>query len=287
MKFLSILGAIFMLVGVVACFKTKEKPLVPLALELGTKPQVVTLNEQGTQAYQAQQFDDAKNYFSQAVAAAPQSGPAHYNYALALNALGDSEQARQQFMEAANLAPGDKVIWDSPLLRPHGNPESPKEQRRSTGGQPDQVGHGVVCRDNQKRNTLMAKELEVGDKAPALSLPDQSGERVSLKDFTGKQVVLYFYPKDDTPGCTKESCDFRDAGAPIKKAGAVILGVSLDGRESHQKFIKKFDLPFTLLSDEEARPSRKPTGVIKRKICTAESIGASNAVPLSSTRPVS
>ena len=88
----------------------------------------------------------------------------------------------------------------------------------------------------------MAKELTVGDKAPALSLPDQSGEPVSLKDFMGKQVVLYFYPKDDTPGCTKESCDFRDAITPIKKAGAVILGVSLDGKESHQKFIKKFDL---------------------------------------------
>jgi tetratricopeptide (TPR) repeat protein len=129
MKFLSILGAIFMLVGVAACFKTKEKPLVPLALEVGTKPQVVTLTEQGTQAYQAKQFDEAKNYFSQAVTAVPQSGPAHYNYALALNALGDSEQARQQFMEAANLAPGDKVIWDSPALRPFGSPDSPKEHK--------------------------------------------------------------------------------------------------------------------------------------------------------------
>ena len=102
----------------------------------------------------------------------------------------------------------------------------------------------------------MAKELIVGEKAPALSLPDQSGEPVSLKDFTGKQVVLYFYPKDDTPGCTTESCDFRDAATPIKKAGAVILGVSLDGKESHQKFIKKFDLPFPLLSDEEAVVSK-------------------------------
>ncbi|MGH7216089.1 MAG: tetratricopeptide repeat protein [Nitrospiraceae bacterium] len=128
MKFLSILGAVFILVGAVACFKSKEKPWVPLALESGVKPQVVTLTEQGTQAYQAKQFDDAKNYFSQAVEAAPQSGPAHYNYALALNALGDSEQARQQFMEAANLAPGDKVIWDSPALRPYGNPEPAKKK---------------------------------------------------------------------------------------------------------------------------------------------------------------
>ena len=97
----------------------------------------------------------------------------------------------------------------------------------------------------------MATELEVGKKAPAFSLPDQSGESVSLKDFAGKQVVLYFYPKDDTPGCTKESCDFRDHITPIKKAGAVVLGVSCDGQASHQKFIKKFTLPFPLLSDEE------------------------------------
>ena len=110
----------------------------------------------------------------------------------------------------------------------------------------------------------MTKELEVGDKAPALSLPDQLGEHVSLKDFTGEQVVLYFYPKDDTPGCTKESCDFRDAITPIKKAGAVILGVSMDDKESHQKFIKKFDLPFTLLSDEAATVS-KAYGCYKEK----------------------
>ena len=110
----------------------------------------------------------------------------------------------------------------------------------------------------------MAKELNIGDKAPALSLPDQSGEQVSLKDMTGKQVVLYFYPKDDTPGCTKESCDFRDAMASIRKAGAVILGVSLDGKESHLKFIKKFDLPFTLLSDEAATVS-KAYGCYKEK----------------------
>jgi len=129
MKCLSILGAVFMLVGAVACFKSKGKPLVPLALESGVKPQAVTLTEQGTQAYQARQFDDAKNYFSQAVAAAPQSGPAHYNYALALNVLGDKEQARQQFMEAANLAPGDKVIWDSPALSPYGDPQSPKKNK--------------------------------------------------------------------------------------------------------------------------------------------------------------
>ena len=130
MKYLSMLAVILLLVGPVACFKSRAKPLAPLALESGVTSQAVILTEQGTQAYQARQFDDAKSYFSQAVAAAPESGPAHYNYALALNAVGDSEQARQQFMEAANLAPGDKVIWDSPALSPYGNPEGPKKVYR-------------------------------------------------------------------------------------------------------------------------------------------------------------
>ena len=144
MKYLSMLGAILVLVGPVACAKSKAKPLVPLVLESGVKPQAVVLTEQGAQAYQTLQFDDAKNYFSQAVATAPQSGPAHSNYALALHALGNTEQARQQFMEAANLAPGDKVIWDSPALSPYGNVEAPKKKllippgggRQGLGGVP-------------------------------------------------------------------------------------------------------------------------------------------------------
>ena len=143
MKYLSMVGVVLLLVGAVACSKSKGKPLVPLALESGVKPQAVTLTEQGTQAYQTKQFDEAKNYYSQAVAAAPESGPAHYNYALALHAMGDREQARHEFMEAANLAPGDKVIWDSPALSPFGNPESPKKKlylpgsgRPGTGGMP-------------------------------------------------------------------------------------------------------------------------------------------------------
>ncbi|MBI3356747.1 MAG: thioredoxin-dependent thiol peroxidase [Nitrospirae bacterium] len=110
----------------------------------------------------------------------------------------------------------------------------------------------------------MAKELAVGDKAPELSIPDQHGKTVTLKSFKGKQIVLYFYPKDDTPGCTKESCDFRDVESQILRAGAVIVGVSLDGMESHQKFIKKFGLPFSLLSDEDAAISQA-YGVYKEK----------------------
>ncbi len=110
----------------------------------------------------------------------------------------------------------------------------------------------------------MAKEVMVGDPAPDLSLPDQHGKPVTLKNFRGKQVVLYFYPKDDTPGCTKESCEFRDVESQIVRAGGVILGVSMDGKESHQKFIKKFGLPFPLLSDEDAAVS-KAYGVYKEK----------------------
>ncbi len=134
MKYLSLLGVVLLLLGSVACAKSKAKPLVPLALESGVKPQAVSLTEQGTQAYQSRQFDEAKKYFSQAMDLAPQSGPAHYNYALALNALGDTERARQQFLDAANLAPGDKVIWDSPALRPFGSPEGPKEHKEHPVG---------------------------------------------------------------------------------------------------------------------------------------------------------
>jgi peroxiredoxin Q/BCP len=93
-------------------------------------------------------------------------------------------------------------------------------------------------------------ELIVGAKAPAFSAPDQSGKLVSLSDFKGKKVVLYFYPKDDTPGCTTEACSFRDEHSAFQKKGAVVLGVSPDSAKSHAKFIKKFTLPFTLLADE-------------------------------------
>ena len=126
MKYVSLAAALLLLVGVAACSKSKPKPLVPLALDAGVKPQAVTLTEQGTQAYQSRQFEEAKDYFYKAVTAAPESGQAHYNYALTLNVLGDTEQARQHFMEAANLAPGDKTIWDSPALHQYGNPEVPK-----------------------------------------------------------------------------------------------------------------------------------------------------------------
>jgi len=95
--------------------------------------------------------------------------------------------------------------------------------------------------------------IEEGKPAPAFRLSDTDGNPVALKDFKGRSVVLYFYPRDDTPGCTKEACGFRDLWADIEKAGAVVLGVSPDDGASHRKFVDKYALPFTLLSD----PDRK------------------------------
>jgi len=95
--------------------------------------------------------------------------------------------------------------------------------------------------------------LKAGDKAPAIKSKDQDGNEITLAQFKGKKVVLYFYPKDDTPGCTREACSFRDNYAKLKKKGYVILGVSTDSEKSHQKFIKKFELPFPLISDEDKK----------------------------------
>jgi len=94
-------------------------------------------------------------------------------------------------------------------------------------------------------------KLKEGDIAPAFTANTQSGGTVSLKDFRGKNVILYFYPKDDTPGCTKEACAFRDEFADFKAKGAVILGVSTDPPKAHDKFVAKYKLPFTLVSDED------------------------------------
>lgn len=95
--------------------------------------------------------------------------------------------------------------------------------------------------------------LEAGDRAPDFALKDQDGNAHRLKDYAGKTVVLYFYPKDDTPGCTKEACSFRDQHEAIVEREAVVLGVSKDDAESHQKFREKFDLPFPLLIDDDAK----------------------------------
>ena len=108
-------------------------------------------------------------------------------------------------------------------------------------------------------------ELKEGKKAPDFSLPSTEGSEVKLSQFKGAQnVVLYFYPKDDTPGCTREACDFRDSIKKVAKTGAVVLGVSPDGVASHEKFQKKYKLPFPLLSDE-GKEVLKKYGVWKQK----------------------
>jgi len=95
--------------------------------------------------------------------------------------------------------------------------------------------------------------LSIGEKAPDFSLPDAKGNEVRLSDFIGKTVVLYFYPKDDTPGCTKEACSFRDAYDRFLEKGAVVIGISKDKSASHMKFQSKYQLPFHLLSDETTK----------------------------------
>ena len=121
--------------------------------------------------------------------------------------------------------------------------------------------------------------LKPGNKAPDFTLRDATGREVSLGDFAGRQVILYFYPRDDTPGCTKEACGFRDHWEELGRSGAVVLGVSADDAESHRRFATKHRLPFTLLSDpdhsvmraygaygEKLLYGRKVTGVIRSTV---------------------
>lgn len=96
-------------------------------------------------------------------------------------------------------------------------------------------------------------KLKIGDKAPSIISIDQNGDKITLDQFKGKKVVLYFYPKDMTPGCTAQSCNLRDNYADLKENGYEVLGCSIDGTDSHKKFINKYDLPFSLISDEDKK----------------------------------
>ena len=102
------------------------------------------------------------------------------------------------------------------------------------------------------RRGVMA--LELGSEAPDFTLPDQDGSPLTLSSLRGQRVVIYFYPKDDTPGCTKEACNFRDQWGAFERHGIRVLGISKDGAASHGKFITKYGLPFTLLTDAEPCP---------------------------------
>ena len=101
--------------------------------------------------------------------------------------------------------------------------------------------------------SLHTTSLKEGDKAPAFSFTNTDGKTVSLKELAGKKVILYFYPKDDTPGCTAESCNLRDNYSSLKKKGYEVIGVSKDDEKSHGKCVKKFKLPFTLIPDTEKK----------------------------------
>ncbi|MCC2598843.1 thioredoxin-dependent thiol peroxidase [Sphingobacterium sp. FBM7-1] len=96
-------------------------------------------------------------------------------------------------------------------------------------------------------------KLQIGDKAPAIEAKNQNGELIKLTDFLGKKVILYFYPKDNTPGCTTEACNFRDNYQSLRNDGFEVIGVSIDNEQSHQKFTSKFDLPFNLLADDDQK----------------------------------
>lgn len=119
----------------------------------------------------------------------------------------------------------------------------------------------MMAPNNSSGRPAMVKE---GQKPPAFQLDDDQGNKVSLQDFKGKTVVLYFYPKDMTPGCTQEACDFRDHWNDLKKKGATVLGVSADPVKRHGAFKEKYSLPFTLLSDENKK-MLKAYGVWKKK----------------------
>src|ERR1700747_3397146 len=117
----------------------------------------------------------------------------------------------------------------------------------------------IALRYNQER--LEETCMEVNDKSPDFSTTDENGKEVALKDFRGKTVVLYFYPKADTPGCTKEACEFRDTYKQMQRTGAVLLGASPDTPKAQKKFQEKFHLPFTLLADADKRLCKPFGGV--------------------------
>ena len=119
----------------------------------------------------------------------------------------------------------------------------------------------------------MANKLKEGDKAPDFTVNDGEGKTVRLKDLKGKKFVLYFYPKDDTPGCTKEACSFRDSWSKFKRRGIEVFGVSLDSEKSHQKFTEKYSLPFRLLADTDRKLSESYGTYGQKKFMGREYMG--------------
>jgi len=162
-----------------------------------------------------------------------------------LDARGSAVRAPQGMLELDGPPPIE--LARDPALGP---PPMPKK-RRGKAGQLNMLDYP-------------GESLTVGMPAPEFSLPSTLGRRVSLSEFRGKRVILYFYPKDDTPGCTMEACGFRDSFPRIESKDAIVLGVSLDDELSHERFAQKFSLPFPLLSDKDAAVSRQ-YGTYKEK----------------------
>ena len=123
-----------------------------------------------------------------------------------------------------------------------------------------------------------------GDKAPSFNMPTNTGEKVSLSKLKGQKIVLYFYPRDDTPGCTKEACGFRDDLSKYKKAGAVVIGVSKDSIESHQKFIKKYNLNFILATDKDGDVCEKYDALLLKNMYGKKYFGIGRSTFLIDTK---
>ncbi|MBI5032625.1 MAG: thioredoxin-dependent thiol peroxidase [Chloroflexi bacterium] len=119
----------------------------------------------------------------------------------------------------------------------------------------------------------MPDKIKIGNAAPAFALPDENGKTVKLSDFRGKKVVVYFYPKDNTPGCTAQACGFRDNYVDIQEKNGVVIGISPDSAKSHQRFRTKYNLPFILLSDEDHKVAEKYGAWGEKKTFGVKSIG--------------
>ncbi len=164
-----------------------------------------------------------------------------------LSAGGSSDRGVAQGLLELDEGPPPTELPRDPALGP---PPMPKK-RRGKGGQINLLDYP-------------GESLTVGMPAPEFSLPSTLGRRVTLNEFRGRRVILYFYPKDDTPGCTMEACGFRDSFPRIESKDAIVLGVSLDDELSHERFAQKYNLPFPLLSDKDAAVSRQ-YGTYKEK----------------------
>src|SRR5579864_316925 len=177
-------------------------------------------------------------------------------WALPLGASSSRPRARGPLLVFAARLACARAVGGGAICRSRPRAKTPEMTRHLA------VRYNVEREVERKGERVM--DININDKAPEFTLPDQNGQPVSLKDFRGKWVVLYFYPRADTPGCTIEACEFRDSHKKTEKSGAVVLGVSPDEPKALKKFEDKFDLPFTLLGDADKKVGNA-YGVIQEK----------------------